>query len=123
MASRSRNDRITLSRIRMQPRIGVTPGERRMPQDCDADITLWGDFEAAAATDSLDRAVDYSRVLEKTLQTAHAREYNLIESLAYRIARGLLQEFPVAKVGVRLRKRPDAFSGKVDFVEIEIEES
>ena len=123
MPSRSRADRITLAGIKLRPRIGVTPGERRLPQPCDADLTIWGDFEAAATTDSLDKAIDYSRVLAIVLNTAHAREYNLLESLAYRIAREILQAFPARRVGVRVRKRPAALVDKVDYIEVEMFES
>jgi dihydroneopterin aldolase len=116
-------DRITLAGVQLRPRIGTTLEERREPQLCEADITVWGDFEAAASTDSLDKAVDYSRVLEKVEDVAQASEYNLVETLAYRLARAVLQSFPVHKVGVRLRKRPLSLSGKIDFVDIEVEES
>jgi 7,8-dihydroneopterin aldolase/epimerase/oxygenase len=115
-------DRITLSGVRLRPRIGASEEERREPQPCEADITFWGDFEAAASTDSLDKAIDYSRVLAKATAMAETGEYNLIETLAYRLARSILQEFPAHKVGIRLRKRPLSLSGKLDFVEIEYEE-
>ncbi len=123
MASKSHVDRVMVSGIRLHPRIGVTPGERRLPQPCQADVLLWGDFEAAAATDSLEKAVDYSKVIEITLETAHSREYNLVETLAYALARKLLQEFPVLRVGVRVRKRPASLMEKIEFIEVEVEES
>jgi dihydroneopterin aldolase len=116
-------DRITLAGVRLKPRIGTTPEERREPQSCEADITFWGNFEAAASTDSLDKAIDYRRVLEKAEAIAQTGEYNLIETLAYRLARAVLQDFPAHKVGIRLRKRPVSLSGRIEFVEIEIEES
>ncbi len=121
-AGSSRDDRITLSGIKLRPRIGVTPGERRLPQPCDADITLVGDFEAAAATDSLERAVDYSKVLAKVVEVAHAREYNLLETLAYQISREVLQFFPAKKVSIRVRKRPAALSDRLDCIEVEVEQ-
>ena len=115
-------DRLTLANIRLMPRIGVTPGERRQPQLCQADVTVWGDFEAAAATDDLERALNYSRIHEKVVESAHAREFNLIETLSYQIARDILKSFPVRKVNVRLRKRPASLTDKLDFVEVEAEE-
>jgi dihydroneopterin aldolase len=120
--TRNRLGRISLFGVRLNPRIGVSPGERRLPQPCEADVTLWGDFEPAANTDSLEKAVDYSRVLRTVDEAAHVREYNLVETLAREIARSVLQEFPVEKVGVRVRKRPAALSGKIDYVEVELEE-
>ncbi|PYU92225.1 MAG: dihydroneopterin aldolase [Acidobacteria bacterium] len=123
MSSNPTQDRITLFGIKLQPRIGVTPGERRLPQPCQADLTVWGDFEAAATTDSLDRAIDYSRMLSVVLETAHSREYNLLETLAYRIAKDVLQTFPAERVGVRVRKRPAPLADKVDYIEVEVFES
>jgi dihydroneopterin aldolase len=115
-------DRLTLANIKLMPRIGVTPGERRQPQLCQADVTVWGDFEAAAATDDLERALNYSRIHEKVVESAHAREFNLIETLTYQIARDILRSFPVRKVSVRLRKRPASLADKLDFIEVEAEE-
>jgi 7,8-dihydroneopterin aldolase/epimerase/oxygenase len=115
-------DRLTLVNIKLMPRIGVTPGERRQPQLCQADVTVWGDFEAAAATDDLERALNYSRIHEKVVESAHAREFNLLETLTYQIARDILKSFPVRKVNVRLRKRPASLADKLDFIEVEAEE-
>jgi len=119
---RSREDRITVSGVRLRPRIGVTPGERRMPQPCQADVEVWGDFEAAASTDSLDKAVNYSRIVERVIETAHAREFNLLETLGYTIAREVLRAFPAQRVRVRVRKRPESLIEKLDFVEVEVQE-
>jgi dihydroneopterin aldolase len=121
--TRSPMDRITLSRINLVSRIGVTEVEREIPQACEADVTVWGDFEAAAATDGIDKAIDYSRVLSTVIATAGEREYKLLETLAYRVARRLLEAFPADRVGVRMRKRPATLAGKLDFVEVEVEES
>jgi 7,8-dihydroneopterin aldolase/epimerase/oxygenase len=114
---------LTVNGIKLHPRIGVTPGERRLPQPCQADVTLWGDFEAAASTDSLDMTIDYGKVLDLVLETAHCKEYNLVETLAYQIARRVLQSVPVFRVGVKVRKRPASLMEKIDFVEIEVEQS
>jgi len=123
LATKTRSDRITLAGVTIHPRLGTTPEERQAPQECVGDLTLWLDLEAAAATDSLDRSVDYSRVLAAMQATAVAREYNLLEALAYAIVRGVLRGFPVNRVGLRLRKRPAGLRGQVDFVEVEVEES
>ncbi|HYK88654.1 MAG TPA: dihydroneopterin aldolase [Acidobacteriota bacterium] len=123
MSAKQRDDRITLTGVKLHPLIGVTPGERRLPQPCDADVTLWGDFEAAGSTDSLDKALDYTKVLARIIETAHGREYNLLETLAYRISREVLQSFPARKVSVRVRKRPATLSDKLDFIEVEVEQS
>jgi dihydroneopterin aldolase len=123
LATVSQHDSITLAGVRLRPRIGVTPGERRLPQPCQADVTIWGDFEPAASTDALDKASDYCRILATVLETAHGREYNLLEALTYRIARAVLQAFPAKRVRVRVRKRPAVLLESLDFIEVEVEES
>ena len=101
----------------------MTPDERRLPQACRADVTIWGDFESAASADALDKGFDYCRVLAAVLETAHARQYNLLESLAYSIARRLLQVFPARRVQVKVRKRPSALLENLDCIEVEVDES
>lgn len=123
MAIKSRQDRLALVGVRLRPRLGVTPGERRFPQACTADITIWGDFEAAAATDELAAALDYSRILAKVIEVAHQREYNLLETLAYRLGRAVLESFPAQRVGVRVVKRPATLMDKLDHCEVEVEQS
>jgi dihydroneopterin aldolase len=118
-----RQDRLALMGIKIRPRIGVTPGERRFPQACSADIVLWGNFEAAAATDDLSSALDYSRILAKVLEAADGREYNLVETLAYRLGRVVLENFPVERVTVKVRKQPASLADRLDHVEIEVEQS
>jgi dihydroneopterin aldolase len=123
MAYKICQDQITLAGIKLYPRIGTTAEERQRPQECLADLTLWGDFQAAAATDALEKSIDYCQVLRTAQDTAKASDYNLVETLAYRIARSVLQDFPVNRVKIKLRKRPASLQGQIDFVEVEIEES
>jgi dihydroneopterin aldolase len=109
--------------VKLRPRIGVTPGERRFPQTCSADIVIWGDFETAALTDELSDALDYSRVLATVLEVAHMREYNLLETLAYGIARAILAGFRAQRVNVKVRKQPAILMDKLDYIEVEVEQS
>lgn len=123
LGTKSPQNRISLLGVKLRPRLGVTPGERRFPQSCQADITIWRDFEAASSTDSLSETIDYSKVLAVVVEAAHAREFNLIETLAYRLARVVLESFPAERVNVRLRKHPASLVDKLDHVEVEVEES
>jgi dihydroneopterin aldolase len=123
LARKTWEDQITLAGVKIYPRIGTTPEERSVPQECQADIILWGDLEAAASSDSLDDSIDYCRVLSSVQKIAVAREYNLLETLAYKIVRNVLQSFPVSRARIKLRKRPAILLNEIDFVEVEIEES
>jgi 7,8-dihydroneopterin aldolase/epimerase/oxygenase len=114
-------DRITLSGIKIYPRIGVTAEERVSPQECHLDLRISGDFKAAAETDSLDQSTDYCQILAAVQETVSGREYQLLETLAYAIIQKVLKEFPVEQTRVRIRKRPAILVDKLDFVEVEIE--
>jgi 7,8-dihydroneopterin aldolase/epimerase/oxygenase len=115
-------DRITLAGAKIYPHIGTTLEERSTPQECQADLTIWGDFKAAASLDSLDHSIDYSKVLSTMQRTASRREFNLLETLAHEIIRSILREFPVSRVRIKLRKRPLSLIGDIDFVEVEMED-
>lgn len=123
MNRRSHTAKIVLAGIQIKACIGANASERSTPQDCDADVVVWGDFEAAAFTDDLSKAIDYTKILEKVLETAGCRKYCLLETLAQSITRALLQSFPVSKVAVKIRKRPAALADKLDYVQVELEES
>jgi 7,8-dihydroneopterin aldolase/epimerase/oxygenase len=118
-----RQSRIKLAGVKIYPRIGVTAEERSLPQECEADVTIWGNFEAAAGTDSLNKSIDYCQLLTAVQATSAEREYVLLETLGYRLARHLLGSYPLDRVRVRVRKRPAALAGSLDFIEFEIEES
>ncbi|MBN2241220.1 MAG: dihydroneopterin aldolase [Acidobacteria bacterium] len=122
MKTIQRDDSITLAGIRICPRIGVTAQERSSPQECEADLTVWDNLEGAAARDSLESAVDYSRLLGNTREIAAAGEYTLVETLAYRIVRSTLESFPVSRVRVKIRKRPASLKDQLDYIEVEVAE-
>jgi 7,8-dihydroneopterin aldolase/epimerase/oxygenase len=122
VAYKTSQDQITLAGAKLFPHIGTSAEERSAPQECLAELTLWGDFEAAAATDSLEESIDYCQVLGTMRQIADAGEYALLETLAYRIVRGVLRSFPVSRVKIKLRKKPAVLAGQIDFVEVEVEE-
>ena len=123
MTCKKKQDRLSIVGVKVYPRIGVTSEERSNPQECEADLTIWGDFEIAAAEDSLDKSVDYTLLVEKARETADLCEYHLLETLAHKMARNLLRSCPISRIRVNLRKRPVSLLRKIDFVEVEVEES
>jgi 7,8-dihydroneopterin aldolase/epimerase/oxygenase len=114
-------DRLNLSGIKIFPHIGVTAEERAIPQECQADLAIWGDFRNAAETDSLDQSIDYCRILDSVQDIAGAREYLLLETLAYAIIQEVLKKFAVQRTRVKVRKRPAILLDTLNYVEVEIE--
>jgi dihydroneopterin aldolase len=99
-------DRITLAGMMFSGRHGVRPAERASPQDFKVDIELDSDLLEAGRTDRLEDTVDYSRVRAIAKEVLEGESVNLLETLADRIARRVLDLPKVMAVTVRVAKRP-----------------
>ncbi|MGE5680989.1 MAG: dihydroneopterin aldolase, partial [Bacillota bacterium] len=84
---------------------GVLTEEQSVGGKFEADVDLYTDFQLAAEHDNLKETVDYDKVYKFIYKLALERKYKLIETLAVRIADGILSGFShVQKVAVRVRK-------------------
>lgn len=100
---------------------GVLSEEQSVGGKFEADIDLYTDFSAAAEHDNLKETVDYDKVYKFVYKLSLEKKYNLIETLATRIADEILEKFTrVKKVAVRVRKHNVPVGGFVDYVEVEV---
>lgn len=100
---------------------GVLSEEQSVGGKFEADIDLYTDFSKAAEHDNLKETVDYDKVYKFVYNLSLEKKYNLIETLATRIADEILQKFTsVSKVAVRVRKHNVPVGGFVDYVEVEV---
>ena len=71
--------------------------------------TFWYDVELEVgewgATDRLEEAVDYRLVVD-AVREVNERRFDLLEALASTVAETLIDRFAIARVKVRVRKRP-----------------
>lgn len=111
-------DSLRLLDIECRSRIGVTPEERVRPQSIRVDLDLSLDLEAAGNSDAIDLTVDYVRVVDRVQAIAAKKEYLLVEALARTLCRSLLEENPIDRVQVTVRKRPEALKGKLRQVAV-----
>ena len=123
MSTKKRDDRIKLAGIKIFPKIGASAEERFIAQKCEVDLTVEDNFEGAASQDSLENSIDYSKILSVVQTAAHQGEFALLETLAYKIVRTVLREFPVKRVRVKIRKWPASLMDKIGYVEVDVEES
>ena len=114
------SDRILISSIDCAAAIGVTARERSTKQRLSIDVEFEMDAANAARADSIEDAIDYAKVAWVVAEVSGAREYNLIETLAERIASRILSDFPISKTRVLLRKISPVDSPRVAFVSVEI---
>ncbi|MGH3917146.1 MAG: dihydroneopterin aldolase [Pseudonocardiaceae bacterium] len=98
------NDRITLTGLRVHGRHGVHEHERAQGQEFVVDATVWLDLGPAAATDELSATLDYSALAQLAARIVGADPCNLIETVAARIASGVLADQRVQAVEVTVHK-------------------
>jgi dihydroneopterin aldolase len=114
------DDRIILSGIEFYAYGGVTAAEKEIGQRYRASIELQLGLGAAGASDALEDTVSYADAYSVVVGTARERPFNLLESVAERIARRLLASFPVQGVTVRLEKLLPPIDGVVTSAAVEI---
>jgi dihydroneopterin aldolase len=114
-------DKIFLSALSIECIVGIWDWERRVKQTVILDIEMATDIRKAAASDHIDDTIDYKGVSKRLQSFVGDSQFNLVETLAERIAQLIIAEFGVSWVKVRLNKR-GAIRGARD-VGIEIERS
>ncbi len=116
-------DKITVQGIQFFGRHGVTPAEREVGQRFVVDVELRLDLARAGASDRLDDTVNYVAVHDLVREIGRGAPATLLEALADRIARALLQRFGPKEVTVRVRKPAPPIDGVMDWVGVEVTRS
>ena len=114
-------DRIILNNIRLETIIGVYPEEKLKAQPVIINAELLTDCSAAAGSDNIEDAVDYSLIHDEIVEHASKNHYELIETLLDKICEICLKNAKVNQCTVRVDK-PKALKF-ADSVGIEITRS
>jgi dihydroneopterin aldolase len=95
-------DRIQIRDLRVEVLIGIHKRERHVTQTVSIDLDIGLPGGAVFASDRVADTVDYEQVAIRIKALGAAGHYRLVETLADRIARLLLDEFraPWAKVSI-----------------------
>ncbi len=104
---------VFLRDLRVETIIGIFDWERTTRQVVNIDLEMAADIARAAATDSIDDALDYKSISKRLIDFVSTSSYQLVETLAEEIAGILRNEFGVAWVRVTLSK-PGAIRGARD---------
>ncbi|MGH8495115.1 MAG: dihydroneopterin aldolase [Gammaproteobacteria bacterium] len=107
------SDTIFLRELTVEAVIGIQEWERRVRQIVKIDLEMSVDARRAAATDSIADTLNYKRVAKRLIEFVSGSEFQLVETLAERIAGIVLDEFAVARVCVTVNK-PGAIRGATD---------
>ena len=106
-------DIIFLHDLRIETVIGIWDWERKIRQTVAIDLDMAADIRKAAKTDSVDDTLNYKLVAKRLQQFVGDSSFQLVETLAEKIAGVILDEFDVAWVRVKLNK-PGAIRGARD---------
>jgi len=118
------SDLIEVRGLRLRGRIGVTKDERQHDQPIVVSLAARLDTRAASTTDDLTATLDYEDLVRQVSKIVSTEEYSLVETLADRIARSVLEQHAyVEDVWVRVAKTEAPLSEQVDEVAIEITRS
>jgi dihydroneopterin aldolase len=111
-------DKIFLEELKIDTIIGIWDWERKIRQTVIIDLEMSADIAKAAATDDVADTLNYKSVAKRIRQFVGDSSFQLVETLAERIAAIIRDEFGVAWVRVKVHK-PGAIRGSKD-VGIEI---
>jgi dihydroneopterin aldolase len=101
-------DRILLEGMSFRGRHGVRPAEREQAQEFKVTVEVDCDLSEPGLTDRIEDTVDYRRIRTIVKDVIEGESQKLLETLAARIAAGVLELPRVAEVSVRIAKRPES---------------
>lgn len=107
------DDLIFLHDLRVETVVGIWAWERKIRQTVSIDIGMGADIRRAAAADRIDAALNYKAVAKRVQEFVGGSSFQLVETLAERIAALVLEEFDVPWIEVRVSK-PGAIRGARD---------
>ena len=98
-------DIVYLRDLKIETVIGIFDWERQIKQTVVLDIDMATDVAAAAATDNIENALDYKAVTKRVIQFVESSDFQLVETLAERIAELLRNEFEIPWLRLTVNKK------------------
>lgn len=98
-------DIIFLRDLRIPTVIGIFDWERAVKQTVVLDLEMAADIRRAAASDHIDDTLNYKAVAKRLIEFVGQSEFQLVETLAERVAAVVLEEFDVPWVRLTLNKQ------------------
>ncbi len=113
--------RISVAGIRFHAFHGLTRLERKVGVRHRVDVWLETDVARAADSDNIEDTIDYRQVHDLVVRVGRQNSFHLIETLAVRLCRELLEAFVSCRgVEVSVRKETPVLDGMVDTVGVEL---
>jgi len=113
MDTQKATDTIFLRDLKVETIVGIWDWERKIRQTVSIDLEMGADIRQAAETDSIDDTLNYKAVAKRVQHYVAESEFQLVETLAEKIAQLILAEFDVPWLKIRVSK-PGAIRGAKD---------
>jgi|ETNmetMinimDraft_8_1059916.scaffolds.fasta_scaffold112511_1 FolB domain-containing protein len=97
-------DYIDIKNIEVSCIVGINPEEKIKKQPLIINLTLYVSFFNVSDTDNVEDTVDYSSIASDIKDFVSKSKFNLIETLATKIARNILTNEKIKKVKVEVIK-------------------
>ncbi len=97
-------DIVFIEDLRIETIIGIYDWERKIKQTIALDIDMQADNRRPAASENIDDALNYKAVAKRLIAFTEDSSFQLVETLAERLAAIILEEFDVPWLRLRLRK-------------------
>jgi len=103
-------DKVFIKDLEVEAVIGVYDWEREVRQLISINLEINFNTKKAGRSDRIDDALNYKNISKCIIELTESSKSKLIESLAQKIAKTVLSEFPVSSVIVTVEK-PGALRG------------
>jgi len=97
-------DIIFLQALEIDTVIGIYDWERKIKQKVVFDIEMATDIRKAASSDHIDDTLNYKAVAKRVIGFVEDSQFELVETLAERVAEIILKEFDVPWLRLTLNK-------------------
>jgi len=100
---------------------GMSASEKDLGGKFEVDLDLYRSLKKAGQADDIKYTLDYQAIYETVYDCTKNNKFYLVEALAEKIARTIIELYEVDRLIVRVRKPHAPVKGVLDTVEVEVE--
>jgi dihydroneopterin aldolase len=97
-------DKIFISELKVQTKLGVPVWERMAAQTIILDIEIGYDLAPAGKSDAIADTIDYGAIVTRIRETLAEHSFQLVESLAQHVCVLIFKEFGALSVKIKVAK-------------------
>tara|TARA_B100001750_G_scaffold144579_1_gene115436 strand:+ start:131 stop:487 length:357 start_codon:yes stop_codon:yes gene_type:complete len=113
-------DKIRLLNLKIPAKHGAYEFEKDKEGLFELDIEMFTDLSLPGSSDDLTDTVNYDEAVSLIREIFTEKEYNLIEAVGETICSRLLEQYPIQKVRIKIRKPHAPIMANLDTVEVEL---